>query len=162
MSTANFSLPKLHTCLQDEIDAMTTLAELLKAEEAALVDGNVSELSRLTQDKSQLIMQLSKLENERKACLIQQGYSSDAKGMQDYFLKAATELSAAKDWEKLLHISEQAKEINRTNGVLINRQFNRNQSALNILQQNHPTGTMYGPNGQATNGSASGRGFIAG
>lgn len=162
MSPANFSLPQLHTCLHDEIHAMTTLAALLKTEETALVDGNVSELSRLTQEKSQLIMQLSKLENDRKACLVQHGYSSDAKGMQDYFLKAATELSAEKDWEELLHISEQAKEINRINGVLINRQFNRNQSALNILQQNHPTGAMYGPNGQATNSGASGRGFIAG
>lgn len=162
MSTANFSPPQLHTCLQDEIYAMTTLAELLKTEETALVDGNVSELSRLTQEKSQLIMRLSKLENERKNCLIQHGYTSDAKGMQDYFLKTATESAAAKDWEKLLHISEQAKETNRTNGVLINRQFNRNQSALNILQQNHPTGAMYGPNGQATNSGTSGRGFITG
>lgn len=162
MSPANFSLPKLHSCLQDEIHAMTALAELLKTEEAALVDGNVNELSRLTQEKSQLIMQLSNLENDRKACLGQHGYSSDAKGMQDYFLKVPAESTAAKDWEKLLQISEQAKEINRTNGVLINRQFNRNQSALNILQQNHATGAMYGPNGQATNSGSSGRGFIAG
>lgn len=141
---------------------MASLADVLKLEEVSLIDGDVEELSKLTQDKSKLVTQLSRLENERKVCLSQQGYSSDAKGMQDYFAKATSAETALKDWEKLLQLSEQAKESNRTNGVLINRQFIRNQSALNILQQNSPAESMYGPNGQSTNNPASGRRVVVG
>jgi flagella synthesis protein FlgN len=162
MSLVNFSLQRLDECLREEIHAMASLAKLLKIEETALVDGNVNDLSRLTQDKSQLIIHLSKLEVERKTCLDQHGYSSDTKGMQDYISSAPSTSMALEDWSKLLQLSEQAKETNRTNGVLINRQFSRNQTALNILQKNNPTGSLYGPTGQATNSSSSGRGFVVG
>jgi len=162
MNSTNLSLPKLHQCLQEEILAITSLANLLRLEEAALIEGNVEEVSRLTQDKSALVSQLSTLENERKFCLSQQGYSSDTKGMQDYFSNSAIEFSAVEDWQTLLDLSAQAKEANRINGILINRQFIRNQSVLNILQQNSPAESMYGPNGQATNNSASGRRVVAG
>lgn len=162
MNSTNLSTPKLHQCLQEEITAMTSLADLLRLEESALVDGNVEELGKLTQSKSKLISQLSKLEAERKSYLEKQGYSTDAKGMQEYFKKTTSEISAADDWKKLLDISEKAKECNRVNGILINRQFIRNQNALSILQQNSPTESMYGANGQSTTNSISGRRVVVG
>ncbi|MDO8653695.1 MAG: flagellar protein FlgN [Undibacterium sp.] len=162
MSLTNFSLPKLHECLQEEVDAMLSLAELLKAEQASLIDGNVEKLGELTQEKSRRITLLAELEKKRNAYLIQLGYSSDAKGMQDYLSHPSTEILAAEYWGNLLQISEQAKESNRANGILINRQLTKNQSALNILQQNNPAGSMYGPNGQSTNSNLSGRGFVIG
>lgn len=162
MSQTNFRMPKLHECLQKEIHAMTSLAELLSAEETALVNADVAELTRLTPEKSQLILQLSNLENERKTWLEQHGYSPDAKGMQDCVAKASSEITIVDAWTKLLQISTQAKENNRTNGILINRQINRNQGALNILQKNNPASSLYGPNGQATNNTPSGRGFVVG
>ncbi len=162
MSSTNLGTPKLHQCLQEEIFAMTSLVDLLRLEELALIDGNVEELGKLTQGKSKLLSQLSKLEIERKTSLEKQGYSADAKGMQEYFEKATSEISAAEDWKKLLDVSEKAKESNRTNGILINRQFIRNQNALNILQQNSPAESMYGANGQSTTTSISGRRVVVG
>lgn len=162
MNSTNLSVPKLHECLREEISAMTSLADLLRLEESALIDGNVEELGKLTQSKSKLLSQLSKLEIERKTCMEKQGYSANTKGMQDYFEKAKTEISAADDWKKLLEVSEKAKESNRTNGILINRQFIRNQNALNILQQNSPAESMYGANGQSMTTSISGRRVVVG
>lgn len=162
MSSPNLSTPKLHQCLQEEVTAMTSLAELLRLEELALIDGNVEELGILTQGKSKLISQLSKLEIERKVCLEKQGYSPDAKGMQEYFTSRSSEIAVADDWKKLLDVSEKAKECNRTNGILINRQFIRNQNALSILQQNSPSESMYGANGQSTTNSISGRRVVVG
>lgn len=162
MSSTSLSVPKLHQYLQNEISAMISLANVLKFEELALIDGNVEELSKLTQDKSKLISDLTKLEHERKVWLGQNGYSSDVEGMQNYFANAVSETTGAEDWTKLLLLSEQAKENNRTNGILINRQFIRNQSALNILQQKSPAESMYGPNGQSTNNTAAGRRVVIG
>jgi flagella synthesis protein FlgN len=39
--------------------------------------------------------------------------------------------------------------MNRLNGVLINKHFNRNQQLLNHLQGNSSAGDVYGKNGQA-------------
>lgn len=141
---------------------MLSLAQLLKTEQVSLVNGDVEKLGELTQEKSRRITLLTELEKKRNTYLSQLGYSSDAKGMQDYLSHPSTEVSAAEYWTHLLQISEQAKENNRANGILINRQLTRNQSALNILQQNNPAGSMYGPNGQSTNNTSSGRGFVIG
>lgn len=161
MSSIHNHLPKLHACLHDELTAMSSLTEVLKLEEVALVDGNVEKLNQLTIEKSKLISDLSTLENERRACLEHQGYSPDLKGMQEYFEKIPAETTAASNWSALLQLSERAKEYNRTNGLLINRQFVRNQSALNALQQKSPAESMYGPNGHSTNHATSGRRVIA-
>jgi flagella synthesis protein FlgN len=62
----------------------------------------------------------------------------------------------------LLELAEIANEINRVNGVLINKQMVRNQNVLNILQHgNVQDGNVYGPNGQ-TASKSTGRHFVAG
>jgi flagella synthesis protein FlgN len=162
MSSSNLSAPKLHQCLKEEVVAMTSLADLLRLEEAALIDGNVDELSKLTQTKGKLLSHLAKLEIERKVDLEKWGYSSDVNGMQLYFDENHSEISAAAEWQILLQISEKAKENNRTNGILINRQFIRNQNALNTLQKNSPAEAMYSANGQSTMHSTSGRRVVVG
>lgn len=162
MNSTNLSVPKLYQCLQQEVIEMTLLADLLRLEELALIDGNVEKLSKLTQEKSKLLSHISKLEIERKSYLEKHGYSADANGMQDYFNKSLPEASTAEEWKKLLEVSEKAKESNRTNGILINRQFIRNQNALNILQQNSPAEALYSASGQSTTNSISGRRVVVG
>ena len=51
MSSTNKHLPKLHQCLHDELTAMSSLSEVLKLEEGALIDGNVEKLNKLTIEK---------------------------------------------------------------------------------------------------------------
>jgi flagella synthesis protein FlgN len=162
MSQTNLYPSKLHQCLLEELSAMSFLADLLKTEETALIAGDVATLSNLTQAKSQQLAALSSLEKKRQIYLDHLGFSIDAKGMQDYLATDKADSLTSESWEKLLQISAAAKENNRTNGILINRQITKNQGALNVLQQNNPAGAMYGPNGQSTNKTSSGRGFIIG
>ena len=162
MNSPDLNVPSLHQCLLQEVGAMTSMADLLRLEESALIDGNVEKLSKLTHDKSTILSHISKLEIERKAYLQKHGYSGDANDMHDYFNKTLSEVAAAEEWKKLLDLSERAKESNRTNGILINRQFIRNQNALNILQQNSPSESLYGANGQSTVNSISGRRVVVG
>ena len=162
MNSSNLYMPKLHQCLQQEVVEMTLLADLLRQEELALIDGNIEKLSKLTQDKGKLLSHIAKLEIERNAFIEKQGYSADINGMTDFFNASLPEVSASHEWKKLLILSEKAKENNRTNGILINRQFIRNQNALNILQQNSPTESLYSANGQSTTTSISGRRVVVG
>ena len=162
MNSPNLNAPELDQCLQQEVIEMTSLADLLRIEELALIDGNVEKLSKLTQEKGKLLSCISNLEIERKTSLQKHGYSADANGMQDYFNRTLPDVKAAEEWKKLLDVSEKAKESNRTNGILINRQFIRNQNALNILQQNSPTESLYSASGQSTINSIPGRRVVVG
>jgi flagella synthesis protein FlgN len=49
----------------------------------------------------------------------------------------------------LLKSADSAKELNRTNGLLIAKYMARNQTALNILHSGTSTGNFYGPDGQS-------------
>lgn len=158
---ANLYSSKLHECLLEELSSMSFFVDLLKTEENALVDADATMLNNITQAKGEQLTTLSSLEKKRQTYLAHMGYSADAKGMQDY-LATQSDNASSEIWMKLLQISAIAKENNRTNGILINRQLTKNQGALNILQQNNPAGTMYGPNGQSTSKPSSGRGFIVG
>ena len=68
---------------------------------------------------------------------------------------------AGKTWAELLTIAQSANELNRTNGLLINRHMVRNQNALNVLQGAPQGGNIYGPNGQPAN-KAKTRGLVVG
>lgn len=149
----------LQASLQQEISVMTQLADVLKAEQTALVDGDVAALSELTQSKSRLVANIAELEHARNQAIAAKGFADDIQGFKDY-LASTTDTALSQAWDELLRISEAAKETNRTNGMLINRHLARNQGALNALQQNKQP--LYGPSGQSTTQANTGRGFVVG
>lgn len=162
MNDALTNSRKLQDFLEKEIVLMRSLDQLLIEEQTVLTNNEAEKLGTITPEKNNVLMQIVELEKNRNLFLSAIGYTADAKGMQDFF--AATENSSQLEdnWKNLLSISSDAQEKNRTNGLLINRQLSRNQTALNILQQNTQTGSMYGADGQSKNSSTTGRGIIAG
>ncbi|HTD05374.1 flagellar protein FlgN [Undibacterium sp.] len=158
----NLTTTSLLECLQEETKAMTSLAELLEKEQAALVNGKVEELAQTTVNKTRVISDISALEKLRNKYLLSQGFADDAAGMRSWLQQVPAESETAKCWTELLAITAKANEKNRTNGILINRHMSVTQSALKILQQNDPAaGSFYGPSGHATLNKTSGRGFAA-
>lgn len=162
MTKINSSLPVLQQCIRDELLAMTSFAKILKLEQAALIEGDTDQLGKITEEKSLIIKQLTELEKIRKTSLVEAGFDTDLNGMEAYLSKLDASDNISGVWFELMEISKQAKEFNRTNGLLINRHLNRNQAALNILHRKDPSANLYGPNGQSTNKSVTGRGFLAG
>lgn len=146
-------------CLLQELEAMTSLAALLKQEQTALIDGNVDQLGTCTAQKSELVNSIGELEKQRNGCLQALGFGSDADGMKSYLLQHAGEETSL--WEQLLQITAQAKEDNKNNGILINRQLTKNQASLNILQQDKHAGSFYGPSGQSLSNTITGKGYVA-
>ncbi len=152
----------IQQCLQEEVSVMATLADLLKQEQAALVESDIVQLNDFTQSKGQLVVKMTELEKKRNSFLNELGFNADMAGMQTYLQQADIAQTSAQDWNTLLQLTAQAKEDNRNNGLLINRRLSLNQATLHLLQQNNnQAGSMYGPNGQSTIKSTPGKGYIA-
>jgi flagella synthesis protein FlgN len=151
---------KIQQVVEEEITLMRSLSLLLDAEQLVLIENKPDDLDGVTAKKNTLLPEILKLENSRNKMLVDAGYSSDIRGMQE-FLTSSNNENMGKAWSTLLEISASAQEKNRTNGLLIHRQLNRNQNALNILQRNDQSGSIYGADGQAKNTLNSGRGIVA-
>lgn len=150
ISTADFI-----SRLYDERDALKAFVTLLETEQQALVSGNTEQLLMLADSKVLAVHGLSKLANARSEGLRAQGEKIELGGMTAWLrTNNANDLPV---WHDILQLAEQAQQLNRTNGALIQTRLRNNQQALMVLQgaTNGATG-LYGPDGQP-NLSASGR-----
>lgn len=152
MQQSNLQHMSIEHCLTDEINAMSELASLLKKEQLALANNDIDALDKTTSSKTELLRTIAELEKIRTNKVAALGFNGKPDGMHKYFAHNPVETKTCSDlWEKLLRISEQAKEDNRTNGLLINRRLSQNQAALNVLGRGSSSGALYGPTGQTMN-----------
>lgn len=144
------------TSLSEEQQVMTLLLDLLKQEQLHLVSANIDSLIEVTAQKTALVAQMATLAAARHHALAVAGFAAQEAGMQAWM--AANGSSAdTRLWQHVLDLTRAAKEINRINGMLINKQAVQTQSALNALRPNAQGSEVYGPNGQASNTPASRR-----
>ena len=120
------------------------------------------ELAQLTPRKVALVQELAQLSRERHAALGSAGFAASEAGMEPWL--AAQGVDAVRSaWTGLLAQTAEAKELNRVNGMLINRQMAHNQTVLNALRT--PAGgadaALYGAKGQ-TFGSGPSQRFVVG
>lgn len=148
--------------LDDEFQATQRLVEILKQEQSQLAGADIDGLTALTEEKSKAVAQLSELALARHHALSAAGYPASEVGMQQWVdTGTAGNTGISKKWNELLAAMRAAKEMNRTNGVLIGTHLGRNQAALNVLQTNPQSGNLYGPDGQSSVRPA-GRGVVIG
>ena len=140
-----------HDPLQDEIKLIECLIDLMKQEQQFLVAANSDGLATLTPLKTQLVEQMAALAQQRHQSLAQAGVAASEAGMASWMTRMA-DPSLTAMWELLLDKTREAKELNRVNGMLINKQLNNNQALINAMRA--PAGAadthFYGPSGQAT------------
>ena len=150
--------------LSQELDTARQLTHLLKQEQTLLIDADIESLSTLVQKKAQIMARLADLGASRLDALKQAGYAVEEASMQKWLnssLPASVNRAAArKSWDELSTLIHTAKEINRTNGLLIGTHASRNQATLQALQGN-PSGQVYGADGQ-TSVQSSRRSLIVG
>ena len=140
-----------HTTLQDELKLISCLIDLMKQEQQFLVAANSDGLATLTPLKTQLVEQMAELAAQRHACLGRDGFAASETGMAAW-LERMAEAATSASWQQLLERTREAKELNRVNGMLINKQLTQNQTLINAMRA--PSGAaehgFYGPSGQAT------------
>ncbi|MDB5916833.1 MAG: hypothetical protein JWR40_1067 [Massilia sp.] len=155
-------MTSLTTILRDEQRLITSLVELMKQEQQFLVKADSDGLETITAQKSALVQQMSALSSQRHLALGAAGFAAGEAGMEPW-LAACRDDDAAALWRDLLERTRAAKELNRVNGMLINKQMTHTQVVLNAMRT--PAGGndpgVYGPSGQAAAGGPSRR-FVVG
>ena len=146
------TMTAMGTCLNKEIEGATELLLVLQEEQNQLLTRSIDALEPLVGKKAELVAQLSQYTRDRQALLKKSGYDANLAGMTAWLENAQNqELDATQlkeDWNKLVSLSQSAKELNRLNGLLISSHMARNQQALAILHGSHHQNTgMYGPDG---------------
>src|SRR5690349_10336794 len=142
MTRPNATLPAEH----ERIEA---LVELMKQEQQFLVAADADGLAELTARKAALVQELAQLSRQRHGALGSAGFVSLEAGMEPWLAAQGDDASRAA-WSALLALTAEAKELNRVNGMLINRQMAHNQTVLNALRTPTaaPEATLYGAKGQ--------------
>jgi flagella synthesis protein FlgN len=124
------------------------LLAVLSREQSNLILMDIDAIEGLLEEKSALLLRISEAAKVRYGALDRSGFESGEAGMLAY-LKEQAKPALNKVWADFQKALSQAKEMNRLNGMLINKHFNRNQQLLNHLQGGSSAAAVYGRDGQA-------------
>ena len=145
-----------------EQQLVASLVELMQQEQQLLVAADADALAPVTVAKTQMVQELAELSKQRHAALAAAGCDGSEAGMEPW-LAVGGSPEARAQWERLLELTREAKELNRVNGMLINKHLAHNQGVLNALRT--PAGSdaagVYGASGQTLGGGPSKR-FVVG
>lgn len=145
-----------------EQQLIASLVELMQQEQQLLVAADADALAAVTPAKTQMVQELAALSKQRHAALAAAGCEGSEAGMEPW-LAVGGSPEARAQWERLLELTREAKELNRVNGMLINKHLAHNQGVLNALRT--PTGSgdvgVYGASGQ-TLGRGPSKRFVVG
>jgi flagella synthesis protein FlgN len=126
-----------------------------------LVAADADGLSTLTPEKLKLAQQAAELARARHKALGAAGFAASEAGMEAW-LASSGNGSARADWDRLLELTREAKELNRVNGMLVNKQLAHTTGLLNAVRGTEGgAGGVYGPGGQTVAGGPSRR-FVIG
>jgi flagella synthesis protein FlgN len=120
--------------LDREVAVLRSFVELLRAEQGALVRGETEQVAANVEPKSQYMLELTRLGEERRRWLAGLNLPNTRDGMERLlrdFLSA--EAAPRKTWRQLLELTAIAHQLNSTNGMLISARLGNTQSALNAI-----------------------------
>jgi flagella synthesis protein FlgN len=150
-----------NSTLSAERQLVATLVDLMKQEQQLLVNADVDGLAALMPQKTKSVQQLAALSVERHRALGAAGFAASESGMEPW-LAANGAPDARAQWDRLLALTAEAKELNRVNGMLINKQLAHTQTVLGALRPAAAgDAAVYGANGQ-TMGAGPSKRFVVG
>jgi flagella synthesis protein FlgN len=139
---------------EQDVQLVNKLLKVLSREQSSLVMTDIDAIEILIEEKSELLQLIDMTVKSRYEALAAKGFESNENGMVAW-LKVQANPAINDLWQNFQKTLSQAKEMNRLNGMLINKHFNRNQQLLNHLQGNSSSGDVYAKNGQAKSLSSS-------
>lgn len=135
--------------LEAEAKTAEKFVELLKLERDALLNGDLDQLNALVSQKSDAAAELQGYSETKNALLSSRGLGTDRSGVEAWLEAHASNQQAKKTWSHLLSLAEEARELNRVNGELINLRIQYNSQALETLLGGSGQPKLYGPDGQS-------------
>ena len=146
--------------LRDEQQLIGSIVALMKTEQQFLVSADADGLSTLTPKKLQLAQQAAELSRLRHKALGNAGFPAVDAGMEPWLAAGGCD-ELRTEWQQLLELTREAKELNRVNGMLVNKQMAHTQGMLNALRPAGHGAGVYGPGGQSMPAGPSRR-FVVG
>lgn len=134
--------------IANERDAVRVFIEVLRREQHALQQADVSVLLPLAAEKANHAQQLADLTRAREQWFAAPDSPANPGSMEG---RLADYPAAAGAWRELIQLAETAHQINEINGILVNQRLRYNQQRLSALQAAahgiHNDG-LYGSDGQ--------------
>jgi flagella synthesis protein FlgN len=127
---------------------INALLGLLEREQAMLIKVDIDGLEVMLEHKNQLLQRIKTVASHRYSTLTKQGFEASEKGMFAW-LQQQNQPSLNQSWAVFQNEINLAKEMNRLNGLLINKHFSRNQQLLSHLQNSVGNASIYGRDGQS-------------
>ncbi|HWZ49718.1 MAG TPA: flagellar protein FlgN [Herbaspirillum sp.] len=140
-------MPKPGDSLENEFAALIRLQGLLQEEQAVLIKGAVDSLPDLIRAKGFVISEITILADGRHQSLVAAGLTASEDSMQSWIDSAASP-AEKQTWSELLALAKSTKELNRLNGILINKHTQTNQQLMSLFQSKAGN-NFYGPDGQS-------------
>lgn len=155
MTQANFS-----NTISFETDAalVAVLCEDLLAEQDALIAADLTRIEQMLDKRAPLLQSIATAAQQRYDALALAGYEASENGMAAWLQKQANS-AMNQAWVVFQKQLVQSKELNRLNGLLINKHVLRNQEKLDVLTGKSAAPQFYGKNGQTQGASQSRAGF---
>jgi flagella synthesis protein FlgN len=135
--------------LRAELETLGAFIVLLQAEQEALVRGDAERLAALAPDKAARIDLLAHLGEQRKRHLEGQNLTDNADGMHAWLSRNHGLAAAVREtWRELLTHAETARQLNQSNGLMIDSRLQQNRLQLAVLQSAAASEGVYRADGQ--------------
>ena len=145
--TAASPPPGLGKALGEELGKLRQFIELLQSEQMLLTRGDTEALLPLIEKKNGLATALAAHAQLRDSELARLGLAAGRSGM-DAWLDRCGDASLRSNWQTLLALAAEARDINAANGKLIGLHMQHNQQAFSALMGAAGRAMTYGPDGQ--------------
>jgi flagella synthesis protein FlgN len=149
------SVSRLLAALAAEQTALLDFVALLEREQGMLVENHSDQLLELSEKKSGRALDLNKLAQVRLALLQENIPQLDTDSIQTWLGAHSPEGLAI--WRKTLALAQRSRQLNLTNGELIQMKLRHNQQSLVVLSNAVNKANLYGPDGQPNFSPGSGR-----
>lgn len=147
--------PTLLPILNDIAAHLSALQETLQAEYQALSDNDRQGIELAARDKSRLTALLDDLEQERVTLLREAGLDLDRSGVMAYLERHQNSSSdpVTRLWQEIEQLSRDCEQQNRINGIIIEHNRKRTETALNILHGQSGNTELYSSSGNTVSSS---------
>lgn len=148
-------LANLLAALTEEHAAVRSFVTLLQQEQQMLTENSIDTLPALAEQKSTHAANISQIAQKRHRLLqslIPELTAAHILAWLKINSKEGLEL-----WQSLRLLADQASELNRINGELIQIKLRHNQQLLGALSRAVNQANLYGPNGQTSFSTGTGR-----
>ncbi|MGA8864770.1 MAG: flagellar protein FlgN [Gallionella sp.] len=145
----------LLAALNAEQLSLLNFVTLLEREQEMLIANQSDQLHELSDQKTTASLVLNELSEKRRALLQECVPQLDAESVRAWLKMQCA--AGAPVWQQIIALAKRSKQLNNTNGELIQMKLRHNQQSLAALFNAAKKANLYGPNGRPAVSPGSGR-----